>query len=131
MVIASAGLTVMDEVVAVLVPSLMLVAVTVTLDAVVPVAVSFVAGEFPVALVGFTVPAPDAVKFAPEALPSFVTAAVSVSVWPESSVMPAVAVENEIAMGFSVIVAEADLDGSLTLVAVTTAVAAVTGSAAV
>jgi hypothetical protein len=130
-VLASAGFTVMDEVVASLVGSLMLVAVTVTVEAIVPVAVSVVAGELPATMGGLTVPAPVAVNVAPEALPSFVTSAVSASVWPESSVMPVVTVENETAIRVSVIVAEADLVGSLTLVAVTTAVAVVTGLAAV
>lgn len=79
-VIASAGFTVMAEVVVDLVVSLALVAVTVTVAATVPVAVNVVAGEFPVALAGDTVPAPAAAKVAPEALPSFATAAASASV---------------------------------------------------
>src|SRR5664280_2476274 len=83
-----AGFTVMDEVVTVLVLSLMLVAVTVTLEMVVPVAVRVVPGVLPVALAGLTEPAPVAAKVAPEALPSFATAAVSGSVWRESSTMP-------------------------------------------
>src|ERR1035437_8326729 len=73
----SVGLTVMDEVMADLDGSLVLVAVTVTVDTTVPLAVSVVAGELPVALGGFTVPAPAVVNVAPEALESFATAAVS------------------------------------------------------
>jgi hypothetical protein len=128
---ASAGFTAMDAVVADLVGSLMPVAVTVTVEATAPVAVSVVAGELPVALNGLTVPDPVAAKVTPEALESFATAALSTSVWPESSAMPVVAVVNEIAIGVSVMVADADLLGSLTLVAVTTAVAVDTGLAAV
>ena len=75
-----AGFTVMDEVVAVLVVSLMLVAVTVTLEAVVPVAVNVVAGALPMALDGLTVPAPVVAKLAPEALESFVRAAARANV---------------------------------------------------
>ena len=55
-----AGFTVTAEVVAVLVVSLMLVAVTVTLEAVEPVAVRVVAGVLPVTLDGATVPEPVA-----------------------------------------------------------------------
>jgi len=130
-VIVSAGFTVTDEVVADLVVSFTLVAVTVTVAATVPVAVSVVAGALPVALVGATVPAPVVVKLAPEALLSFATAAASASVWPESSVMPVVTVENVTAMGVSVTVTDALFVGSLTLVAVRTAVAVVTGLTAV
>ena len=101
---------------------MVLVAVTVTLEAVVPVAVSVVAGALPVALDGLTEPAPVTAKPAPEALESFVTAAANASVWPESSVMPVVEVVNEIAMGFSVMVAVVDLVLSLTLAAVTVTV---------
>jgi len=128
-----AGFTVMEAVVAVLVVSLMLVAVTVTLEMVVPVAVRVVAGALPVALDGLTVPAPApvAAKVAPEALPSFVSAAVSASVWPESSVMPVVTVENEIPIGVRVTVTEALWVGSFTLVAFSTAEVPVTGLAAV
>ena len=126
-----AGLTVMAEVATVLVPSLLLVAVTVTLEAVVPVAISVVAGVLPAGLDGLTEPAPVVAKVAPEALESFVTAAASASVWPESSVMPVVEVVNEIPMGVRVTVTEALRVGSLTLVALMTAVAAVTGLAEV
>lgn len=117
-----AGFTVTAEVVAVLVVSLMLVAVTVTLEAVEPVAVRVVAGVLPVTLDGATVPEPVAAKVAPEALASFVTAAASANVWPESSVMPVVEVVNEIPMGFSVMVAVAFWFGSFTLAAVTVTV---------
>ena len=119
---ASAGLTVMDEVVAVLVVSLALVAVTVTLETAVPVAVSVVAGALPVALVGRTVPAPVVVNVAPEALASFVNAAASASVWPESSVMPVVVVVNVTVMGFRVMVAVAFWFGPFTLAAATVTV---------
>ena len=120
-VIASAGLTVMDAVTAVLVVSLTLVAVTVTAETMVLVAVSVVPGAFPVALAGETVPAPVAAKVAPEALPSLVMDAARASAWPESSVMPVVAVVNAMEMGVSVTVAEADFVVSVLLVAVTVA----------
>jgi UDP-3-O-[3-hydroxymyristoyl] glucosamine N-acyltransferase len=128
-VMASAGFTAMDAVVADFVGSLMLVAVTVTLEATAAVAVRVVAGELPAAVDGLTVPAPTEANVAPEALESFATVAARASVWPESRVTPVVTVENETVIGLSVIVADAVLLGSLTLVAVTTAVAAVTGLA--
>ena len=127
----SDGFTVMDAVVADLAGSLMLVAVTVTVEATVPVAVSVVPGELPAALNGLTVPAPVAANVTPEALESFATAAVSGSVWPESIMMPVVGVENVTPIAVSAIVADADLLGSLRLVAVTTAVVVVTGLAEV
>jgi hypothetical protein len=130
-VIASTGLTVIDAVVADLVGSLMLVAVTVTVDATVPVAVNVVPGVLPAAVVGATLPAPLAAKVEPEALPSFVTDAARARVWPESSVMPVVTVVNETAIGVSVTVTDADLVGSFTLVATSTAVDVVTRLAAV
>lgn len=129
--IAGAGFTVMVAVVTDLDGSLMLVAVTVTVEATVPVAVRVVLGVLPVAVAGFNVPAPVTLKVAPEALLSFATAAARASVCPESSVIPEVTVENETAMGVRVMVREADLVGSLTLVAVTTAEVAATGFAEV
>jgi hypothetical protein len=77
---ASAGFTVIDDVVDVLVMSLMLVAVTLTVVVVVPDAVSMVEGALPVALIGLTAPAPVVVKVAPELLLSLVTAATRASV---------------------------------------------------
>ena len=109
----------------------MLVAVTVTLEATVPVAVSVVDGLFPVAVVGLTVPAPETVKFTPEARKSLVTTAASGSVWPESRLTPVVGVLNVTAIGSSGTVTDADRVGSFTLVAVTTAEVPATGLAAV
>ena len=130
-VIASAGFTVIDEVVADFVEFLMLVAVTVTVEATAAVAVKVVAGELPAAIDGLTVPPPTTANVAPEPLASFATAAVKANVWPESRVMPVVGVENAIAIGVKVIVADADLLESLTLVAVSTAVVEITGFAEV
>jgi hypothetical protein len=96
----------------------MLVAVTVTVDAVVPVAVRVVVGALLAALEGLTVPAPVAEKVAPEALESFISAAANVSVWPESSTTPLVVVVKETEMGARVTVAVAVLVVSFTLVAV-------------
>jgi len=118
---AIAGFTVMDAVVADFVGSLMLVAVTVTEDAVVPVAVSVVAGVFPETAAGETVPAPLAVKLAPEALPSLATAAARASVCPASREIPVLGVVNEIEIGVSVTVAVTDFVVSVLLVAVTVA----------
>ena len=113
-----AGFTVMDEVVTVLVVSVILVAVTVTLEAVELFAVNVVEGVLPVALDGLTEPAPVVAKLAPEALESFATAATSESVWPESSTIPVVGVVKEMPMPLSVIVdADETLLGSVTLVA--------------
>jgi hypothetical protein len=115
---ASAGFTVMDAVVADFVVSLMLIAVTITEDATVPVAISVVAGALPEAVVGETVPAPLTVKLAPEALPSLATAATRASVCPASSEIPVVGVVNEMEIGVSVTVAIADFVVSVLLVAV-------------